>query len=692
MAKRKIAILGGGMGSLTTAFWLTDRPNWRDDYEVTIYALGWRLGGKCASSREPETGRISEHGLHVWYGWYANAFRTLRRCYAELDRPAGSPLASIDDAFTGRSHVQILEEWPVGSKTYSPWNIDMPPSSTKPGLAPPETGFWHVIAHVLGVLIKELELWMSQQRTAPPPEPGIAGAVRRALRVFGFRSTVLHAAWRTAEMLHATPRAERHEHARRIHSHLGAFHAWMHGEGAAHADKDPAVRRLMILADLGITIVRGLIADDVRTKGLSSIDGEELCAWLRRHGASELLLQSTLIRALYDAWFAYTDGVPDEAHRDIAAGVGVGAVIRTHVLYEGELLYLMTAGMGDAVIAPLYEVLARRGVKFEFFSRVDALELSSDRKRIAKIRISRQATVKHGRYEPLIAVASLPCWPAQPRYEQLVEGDELCRRNIDLESHWTDWKPVAHYELVDGEHFDDVVLGISLGGLRPICRELVEADRRWRDMLDRIPAIQTMSVQVWLTKSLTEMGWRGPARPSVGSPEGLSVWADMSHTLGRETWPYGCLPRGILYLCGTMPATEGGPAVARAAVRAEAIRWFGANAGWIWPASGEGGGKALDWANLLAPDGMCGSDRIDAQVIRANVDPTELYVLSPTGTTQLRLEPGHSGFANLVCAGDWTRTPIGAGCVEATTMSGMLASRALCNHPAEVWGERFLVG
>ena len=40
----------------------------------------------------------------------------------------------------------------------------------------------------------------------------------------------------------------------------------------------------------------------------------------------------------------------------------------------------MRAGMGETVIAPLYEVLRRRGVRFEFFHRVERLELSADQR------------------------------------------------------------------------------------------------------------------------------------------------------------------------------------------------------------------------------------------------------------------------------------------------------------------------
>jgi len=53
------------------------------------------LGGKGASGRNMDHGaRIEEHGLHVWAGFYENAFRMMTRCYEELGRPPGSPLAT----------------------------------------------------------------------------------------------------------------------------------------------------------------------------------------------------------------------------------------------------------------------------------------------------------------------------------------------------------------------------------------------------------------------------------------------------------------------------------------------------------------------------------------------------------------------------------------------------------------------
>ncbi|MEO0913221.1 MAG: NAD(P)-binding protein, partial [Pseudomonadota bacterium] len=83
MAKEKIAILGGGVGGMVTALALTNEPGWDEKYDITLYQMGWRLGGKGASGRGPN-GRIQEHGLHIWLGFYWNAFNAMKAAFAEL--------------------------------------------------------------------------------------------------------------------------------------------------------------------------------------------------------------------------------------------------------------------------------------------------------------------------------------------------------------------------------------------------------------------------------------------------------------------------------------------------------------------------------------------------------------------------------------------------------------------------------
>ena len=111
------------------------------------------------------------------------------------------------------------------------------------------------------------------------------------------------------------------------------------------------------------------------------------------------------------------------------------------------------------------------------------------------------------------------------------------------------------------------------------------------------------------------------------------------------------------------------------AVRAAARQYLEQHAQVIWPGAFEGG--RFDWNVVFDPAGRAGSDRLDAQYLRANVAPTDRYVTTPAGSVDSRLDPGESGFENLVLAGDWTRSGIDGGCVEAAVVSGERAAEAL---------------
>ena len=63
MTKQKISIIGGGIGGLTAAYELTD-PKLKNKYDITLYQMGWRLGGKCATGRnQARNMRIEELSL-----------------------------------------------------------------------------------------------------------------------------------------------------------------------------------------------------------------------------------------------------------------------------------------------------------------------------------------------------------------------------------------------------------------------------------------------------------------------------------------------------------------------------------------------------------------------------------------------------------------------------------------------------
>ena len=76
-----------------------------------------------------------------------------------------------------------------------------------------------------------------------------------------------------------------------------------------------------------------------------------------------------------------------------------------------------------------------------------------------------------------------------------------------------------------------------------------------------------------------------------------------------------------------------------------------------------------------------GEDRFEAQYWRANVNPTDRYVLALPGSLQYRISPLDNTYDNMTVAGDWTDCGFNEGCVEAAVMSGRLAAHAISCSP-----------
>jgi len=695
--RKRIIILGGGIGALTAAYHLSSPAGWQDRYDITVYQLGWRLGGKCASSRNSAHGlRIEEHGLHVWFGFYENAFRMMRECYRELGPEVARPFRELDEAFSPQTLVSMLEcreggSGPDWSKWSVPFRIPLLPGRPGtdeglggPGDDPHGLGRWTIPQRLLTRLLEVLDEPRILEHTA-----GAMGLLHHALE-----AVHTHAAGAALERLALDA----------LILELRGLRSALRLCLGAGALVLPVLRRYWLLADLALTVLIGMLHDELFDRGLGAIDHLDLREWLRQHGAEEQTVDSVLLRALYDCCFAYHDG--DMQRPDFAAGTALGCALRIGLMWRGNVFYLMNAGMGDMVVAPLFQLLRRRGVNFEFFQRVKKLELDPSGRRIARVRLGRQARIKPEcqPYDPLATAAELPYpfWPDRPRLEQLVDGESL--RGVDFESHWSQHAEVEEWTLEPGPE-DRVVLGISLGALGPICEELGRASADWSRLLRELPSMQTQAAQLWFTPDQAGLGWNTPGYPDdrrpvmVAAPELMDVWADMSHGLPQERWGAQA-PRCVMYYCGPLPgdllhqrpaAEAGVPAEALAQVRAETRRWLCASASALWPACAPPGG-GFDWNHLHDPRNAAGEARLDAQYLRANIDPSERYVLSPKGANRCRLPSDASGFDNLVLAGDWTRTAINAGCVEATVISGMSASRALCGYPRQIHGEHFLQG
>lgn len=632
MGKQQIVILGGGVGALSAAFHLTEQPDWQARYDITVYSLGWRLGGKAASSRNPQQGyRIEEHGLHLWFGGYENAFAMLRKVYAELQGTPGLPFATLEQAFSSRDHMAMMDEQ---QGHWSLWPIRFPRRPGQPGVGARRYRGWRWLQQLLRPLLHPVDACLGPRLDTPHPL-ALLLRLARALLLRPLESPAL---------------------------------------------KRSPTRRLYLLLDLLFGISIGALQDRLLQRGLRSIDDREFSAWLAAHGTRSATLASAVVRSIYTAGFFFNDGKLGQA--DLAAGCALGLYMRIGLLYRGHVCYPMNAGMGDVVITPLYLLLARRGVRFEFFSKVRSLELSPDRRRVKRVHFCRQMQLAPGlaRYEPLAFSSALGSlyWPPEPLYAQLQcpDGQRPAPEALEASGGRAETDRAFSLDLGDA---DRLLLAISHGALKPICRELAQADRRWEAMLDALPAVPTLAVQLWLPNSARDLGWTsGHPGTVVSTPDQLCVWADMSHLLEQEAWPEGRQPASLHYFCGPLDQD-----------RLDA-------AGQTHPAaSREVGRQARDWLDRHMSCLLPGYPDQPAELSsyhRANIDPGERYVSSPAGGNLLRMAASESGFDNLILAGDWTRTAINAGNIEATTMSGMAASRALCGHPGLICGENFLQG
>lgn len=679
------------MGALSAALALTEEPGWADRFEITVHQMGHRLGGKGASGRNGRVhDRIEEHGLHVWLGFYDNAFSVLRRCYEELRRPAGSPFARIEDAFVAHDHVGVAAGGTSHERRF--WLLDFPRNGRLPG-APDEPLSWLDHARLAVALLerhRESSLLGTRSPGEPRPRAGRGSALLRgAAQALAQRASEV-----VADALEGEPDSGRR---------AGAVREWMSRRlvrniAPAGSEAEEA-RGLAVLADLAAAAVRGLIRDRALLFGLDVLDEWDFRAWLTRHGARPGTVDAPLVKAWYDLAFAYEDG--DTARPNFAAGAALRAILKTCFTYKGAVFWKMRAGMGDVVFAPIYEVLRRRGVRFAFFHRVDAVEaepIGAAREgepscRVARVRMTRQATVRGDVYEPLIDVDGLPCWPSEPLHDQLVEGKELAEGRVDLESSWSPWPGAGEVVLERGRDFDDVVFGISLGAVPHLCPSILAACPAWRDMAARVKTVATQAAQLWFDRSLEELRWKGPGPIIDAYDDPFNTWADMSFLLPRERWPRERAPASLAYLVGPLhepspppppgPAARGFEEGQRSVVRSYAKHWLGVSAPGLWPATG-GAIPGFDWSLLHREGDAEGPERLSHQYLRANVAPSERYVQSPAGSTRYRLFVESAGVEGIFPVGDWVNTGINSGDIEAATISGLQAARAITGRSRRI--------
>lgn len=667
----KVAIVGGGMAGLSTA-WRLSEPGWQGRFEsITLYQRGWRLGGKGASSRGAN-GRIEEHGLHIWLGSYENAFALVRESYAEIDRSTTDPAAPIrawDQAMIPADNLGLADRW---GNDWLTWlgtfsrNDRLPGDPAGTGREMTAVGFsQRCLQLVLDFVDSQKDSAIGGLHLSTSPDPPLAPPQS----IDSIQSGVLGALSALADSS-ASPSTAIEL----------LDHAVLNIRDAIDRDDRPDGKRIWLLISLVTAVVRGIISDKLVTdlSGFRSINDEDFGRWILRHGGHPDVLDFPLVRGVYDLVFGYDAANPERPA--VAAGLMTFLIGQVLFEYKGAIFWKMSAGMGDIVVAPLYQALRRRGVKFEFFHRLDALHLDAGRQSVDAITMGRQVRLRPGitHYEPLTRVRGLPVFPRTPLLDQIEAEPGL----DELESHFGRRDDVQTRVLRRGKEFDHVVLAVSLGMIPIVAQELIADRPEWREMTTHVRTVATQAFQLWLRPDEPTLGWNEPGVTVSAYERPFETWASMAQTLWAEEWPDSDRPATVAYFCGSLdapwPTDIDDKTYARRwrqTVAARATDYVDTHLGLYFPnAVTEQGFK---WDLLCGANGHRGVSALATQHVSVNVDPSDRYVQSVPGSDKFRLRPDESGYDNLVLAGDWTDCGMNAGCIEAAVMSGLEAANAL---------------
>jgi uncharacterized protein with NAD-binding domain and iron-sulfur cluster len=408
------------------------------------------------------------------------------------------------------------------------------------------------------------------------------------------------------------------------------------------------------------------------------------------NGASIRALQTPFLRGLYDLSMGYVDGDPEKP--SLSAGQGMRGTVRTFFGYRGAFMWRMRAGMGDVVFAPLYTALNERGARFRFFHRLTDVVPGESGDHVSELRFDVQARVKGAKdYEPLFDVKGRPCWPSQPDLAQLVGGKKFASEGWNFESHW-DRRRDSEMTLKVSKDFDLVVLGVGLGVIPYVAPKILERDKRWRDMCAKVTTVASQAFQVWMDEGLEELGWSGSAYITGAFAKPFDTWCDMAHVVPEEDWRSP--PKTSVYFCSVLrdppqpPANDDRdyPARRNAEVRQSAEEFLLGPVRHVWPGA-YGADGDFRWDILKAPDDeaqaepLTGRARFGTQYWRANVNPSDRYVIHPPGSWRYRISPLDMTYDNMALAGDWTDSGFHSGCVEGAVMSGLLAAHAISGYP-----------
>jgi uncharacterized protein with NAD-binding domain and iron-sulfur cluster len=742
--KKRAVVLGAGPAGLSAAMALIESG----DYEVHVYQMGWRAGGKCATGRDAGHFRTRQNGSHYLFGCYHNSFALIQRAHRVLSESSAADKAEYGSFFGDFVARNLL----VGAQGYQRkatsepdkgyWMRYLPQNMACPGeggkFATPFDYALMAVQYGVGTFIDLLVAIITEDGEEDridgcrlclkllPVSPFetslwskiVRGALTPPRWLFNQACAVL--AWLVAKLLILfvilTPawamRFGRANWKLVTLSFVAFLRSLTRGAQRAALEQNEklsrGLQRLVILFELMLAGTVGFITDELwRAGSFERIDDEDLRAWLKRHGASDYAYNSSLVRTWYDATIAYEDG--NEQRAVCSAGVAIQAMLRSLLTYKGAFAFQMRAEVGDSYIAPIVRALEIMGVKFHFYHRVKELAVSSQTRAVERVTLARQ-------------VASPPAAAELIEMQYGPEGSRMRRRawpavsaqpasagaSFPLDSYYSQCEH-ERFDLVRGRDFDVVVSALPLGVVEDVLIDEVRGaplavlDEQYRSLFQNVRLTESQAIRMWFKVPLSGLGWRHEPPILSGTDWPHSTWEDNSQSTEIQDFPADDRPLTIATLFGPLETgarnvRDPGHYAAQVQLAEAAARRFIFEGGLLrlWPGlralsqgvamASVGPGVEIDWDKFIDLDRRAGEARFGWQLICANVGPNESYIVTTPGSLKYRPRPDESGYEALYLAGDWTRNGVQAGTVEGAVMSGLKAAHAITGKGQTIVG------
>jgi uncharacterized protein with NAD-binding domain and iron-sulfur cluster len=591
--KKRAVVLGAGPAGLSAAMALIESG----DYEVHVYQMGWRAGGKCATGRDAVHFRTRQNGSHYLFGCYHNSFALIRRAHrvlAESGAPDKADYGSFFDDFVARNLLvgaQGYKRKATSQPDQGLWLRYLPQNMACPGeggkfatpfdyaLMAAQYALGTAIDLLVGILDEEGDenplngcricLWLLP--VSPFETSRWSKIVRAALTPcrWLFNQLWYGAAWLMRKwmvlLVILTPtwgiRFARSNWKRLIFGLVAFLRELTHGAQRVALEQNQnlsrGLQRLVILFELMLAGTVGFITDELwRAGSFEKIDDEDLRDWLKRHGASEYAYKSSLVRTWYDATIAYEDG--DEQRAFCSAGVALQAMLRSLLTYKGAFAFQMRAEVGDSYIAPVVRALELLGVKFHFYHRVKELRVSSKTRSVESIVLAQQvaappteAELMEMQYGPDKARRRRRAWPAASRQPATAGAP------FPLDSYYSQCEH-QRFELKRERDFDVVVCALPVGVVEDVLIDeargtpLSQVDGPYRELFRNIKLTESQAIRMWFKVPLAGLGWRHEPPILSGTDWPHSTWEDNSQSTEIQNFPEVDRPLTIATLFGPL--------------------------------------------------------------------------------------------------------------------------------------------